>query len=75
MDSLDKIKIDIYYCGMIQVEVVISPALLPLYEVKGKAVVVVDVLRATSTICTAIHEGAEAVVAVETIESAMVTTY
>jgi 2-phosphosulfolactate phosphatase len=71
MDSLDKIKIDIYYCGMIQVEVVISPALLPLYEVKGKAVVVVDVLRATSTICTAIHEGAEAVVAVETIESAM----
>ena len=56
---------------MIQMEVVISPALLPLYEVKGKVVVVVDVLRATSTICTAIHEGAEGVIAVEAIESAL----
>ena len=52
-------------------EVVISPALLPLYEVKGKVVVVVDVLRATSTICTAIHEGAESVIAVETIDMAL----
>jgi 2-phosphosulfolactate phosphatase len=56
---------------MIQVEVVISPALLSLYDVSDKTVVVVDVLRATSTICTAIHEGANAVIPVEAINSAL----
>ncbi|MDP2175024.1 MAG: 2-phosphosulfolactate phosphatase [Bacteroidota bacterium] len=46
---------------MIQVEVVLSPALLHLADVKDKNVVVVDILRATSTIVTAIHEGATSV--------------
>lgn len=46
---------------MIQVEVVLSPALLHLAEVKDKNVVVVDILRATSTIVTALNEGATSV--------------
>jgi len=49
---------------MISLEVVLSPALLHLTDVKGSNVVVIDILRATSTICTAIHEGAESVRAV-----------
>lgn len=40
---------------------VLSPALLHLTEVKDANVVVIDILRATSTICTAIHHGAQAV--------------
>ncbi len=39
------------------IEVVYTPALLPLYEVKGKIVVVIDILRATSTICVAFKTG------------------
>lgn len=43
---------------MINIEVVLSPALLHLTNVKQANVVVIDILRATSTICTAIHHGA-----------------
>lgn len=50
-------KIDIYYCGMIKFEVVLSPALLDLYDLNNKNVVVVDILRATSTIVTALDNG------------------
>jgi 2-phosphosulfolactate phosphatase len=50
---------------MISIEVVLSPALLHLTDVKGSNVVVIDILRATSTICTAIHEGALSVKAVK----------
>lgn len=49
---------------MIDIEVVLSPALLHLTNVKNKNVVVIDILRATSTICTAIHHGAASVKAV-----------
>ena len=42
---------------MKSIEVVYTPALLPLYEVKGKIVVVIDILRATSTMCVAFHTG------------------
>jgi 2-phosphosulfolactate phosphatase len=49
---------------MIDIEVVLSPALLHLTNVKSKNVVVIDILRATSTICTAIHHGAASVKAV-----------
>ncbi len=41
-----------------------SPALLNLYEVKDTIVVVIDVLRATSTIAAALYNGAECVVPV-----------
>jgi 2-phosphosulfolactate phosphatase len=43
---------------------VLSPALLDLYHVKNSIVVVIDVLRATSTIATALFNGASAVVPV-----------
>jgi len=46
---------------------VLSPALLNLYEVKDAIVVVIDVLRATSTIATALYNGASAVVPVDDI--------
>ena len=69
--KFEKCKIDIYYCGMISLEVVLSPALLHLTDVRDSNVVVIDILRATSTICTAIHEGAESVLAVNTPEEAL----
>jgi 2-phosphosulfolactate phosphatase len=47
---------------------VLSPALLNLYEVKDTIVVVIDVLRATSTIATALYNGAAAVVPVDDIQ-------
>jgi 2-phosphosulfolactate phosphatase len=46
---------------------VLSPALLNLYEVKDAIVVVIDVLRATSTIATALYNGASSVVPVDDI--------
>ena len=46
---------------------VLSPALLHLYEVKDTIVVVIDVLRATSTIATALYNGASSVVPVDDI--------
>ncbi len=56
---------------MINIEVVLSPALLHLTNVKDCNVVVIDILRATSTICTAIHEGAVSVKAVKTPADAL----
>ena len=39
-------------------EVCLSPGLLPLYPIDDKVVVVIDVLRATTTMCVAIDQGA-----------------
>ena len=44
-----------------------SPALLQLYDVTNSIVVIIDVLRATSTIATALHNGAAAVIPVATV--------
>lgn len=38
-------------------EVVHTPALLPLYDLKDKVVVVIDILRATTTMCVAFNTG------------------
>jgi 2-phosphosulfolactate phosphatase len=46
---------------------VLSPALLDLYEVKDSVIVIIDVLRATSTIATALYNGATAVIPVDDI--------
>jgi 2-phosphosulfolactate phosphatase len=46
---------------------VLSPALLDLYEIKECVVVIIDVLRATSTIATALYNGATAVIPVDDI--------
>ncbi|GAA0530114.1 2-phosphosulfolactate phosphatase [Chitinophaga japonensis] len=49
-------------------EVCLSPALLHLYDVKNSVVVIIDVLRATSTICTALYNGAAKVIPVASVE-------
>ena len=51
-----------------QIEVVITPALLPLYKVQGKTVVVIDILRATSTMCVAFKTGVAKILPVSTPE-------
>ncbi len=45
----------------------LSPALLPLYDVGSSIVVIIDVLRATSTIATALHNGARCVIPVDSV--------
>ncbi|MBI1305733.1 MAG: 2-phosphosulfolactate phosphatase [Bacteroidetes bacterium] len=47
-----------------QVEVVLSPLVLPNYTLEEKIVVVIDILRATSTMCAALYNGAEAIIPV-----------
>ncbi|MBD0332106.1 MAG: 2-phosphosulfolactate phosphatase [Chitinophagaceae bacterium] len=46
----------------------LSPALLHLYDVNNTIVVVIDVLRATSTIATALYNGAREVIPVDSVE-------
>lgn len=45
----------------------LSPALLDLYEVDKSIVVIIDVLRATSTIATALYNGAKSIIPVDSI--------
>lgn len=45
----------------------LSPALLHLYDVKEAVVVVIDVLRATSTIATVLFNGAKAIIPVDSV--------
>lgn len=46
----------------------LSPALLHLYDVKNTIVVVIDVLRATSTIATVLKNGAKEIIPVDSVE-------
>src|SRR5215213_7745500 len=46
----------------------LSPALLHLYNVRECVVVVIDILRATSTIATALYNGAKEVIPVDSVE-------
>jgi 2-phosphosulfolactate phosphatase len=46
----------------------LSPALLHLYDVRDCIVVVIDILRATSTISTALYNGARSVIPVDSVE-------
>jgi 2-phosphosulfolactate phosphatase len=45
----------------------LSPALLHLYDVSNSIVVIIDVLRATSTIATALYNGARHVIPVDSV--------
>jgi len=45
----------------------LSPALLHLYDVNSSIVVIIDVLRATSTIATALHNGAKEIIPVDSV--------
>ena len=46
---------------------VLSPSLLELYDVKDSIVVIIDILRATSTIASALHNGAKAIIPVDSV--------
>lgn len=45
----------------------LSPALLNLYDISNSIVVIIDVLRATSTIATALFNGAKSVIPVDSV--------
>ena len=46
----------------------LSPALLNLYDITNSVVVIIDVLRATSTITTALYNGASCVIPVSSVQ-------
>jgi 2-phosphosulfolactate phosphatase len=48
---------------------ILSPGLLNLYEVSDSIVVIIDVFRATSTIATALYNGAEKVIPVANVDN------
>ena len=50
-----------------RLEVCLSPSLLHLYDLSQSIVVIIDVLRATSTICTALFNGATRVIPVNSV--------
>src|SRR5882757_1057820 len=45
----------------------LSPALLHLYDASNSIVVIIDVLRATSTMATALHNGAKCIIPVDSV--------
>ncbi|SMD36122.1 2-phosphosulfolactate phosphatase [Reichenbachiella faecimaris] len=52
------------------IDVCLSPELIGLYDLKGKIVVVVDILRATSVMVTALANGAKEIIPVATLDEA-----
>jgi 2-phosphosulfolactate phosphatase len=54
----------------LEVELLLTPSELPGRAVKGRTLVVIDVLRLCTTICYALENGAERVIPVDSIESA-----
>ncbi len=54
-----------------KIEVCFTPALLPLYDISNAIVVVIDIFRATSSICYGIENGAAAIIPVATVEECM----
>ena len=60
-----------YLCGQMNkplLHTVLSPRLLNIYDVTNSVVVIIDVFRATSTIATALYNGAARVIPVDTVE-------
>jgi len=53
---------------MNQLDVCLSPALIPLYSVEDYIVVIIDIFRATSSICYGIENGAVAIIPVSEVE-------
>src|SRR5436190_20477337 len=62
---------DVYICRMSETKpslhTCLSPALLHLYDVSNSIVVIIDILRATSTIATALNNGAKCVIPVDSV--------
>lgn len=50
------------------IHTVLSPRLLNIYDISNSIVVIIDVFRATSTIATALYNGAEKVIPVDSVE-------
>ena len=50
------------------IQVCLTPALLDTFDLTDKIVVVIDILRATTSMCVALHQGVEHIVPVETLE-------
>lgn len=53
-----------------KIDIVLTPELLPAHRQEGSVAIVIDVLRASATIITALNNGAEAIFPLETIEEA-----
>ena len=53
------------------IEVCLTPALLSLYDIEKSIVVVIDILRATSSITYGIDNGAEAIIPVSNVEDCL----
>ena len=54
-----------------KIEVFFSPSQIDDLSLRDKNVVVIDVLRASTTVITALHNGAREIIPVNTIESAV----
>jgi 2-phosphosulfolactate phosphatase len=54
-----------------KLDVVFTPAGLASHEVQGRTVFVIDILRATTTMCAALHHGARAIIPVASAEEAL----
>lgn len=53
---------------MNHLNVCLTPLLIPLYDVEDHIVVIIDIFRATSSICYGIENGAEAIIPVSAVE-------
>ncbi len=65
-----------YFCRIIMsnkptLHTSLSPALLHLYDVSNSVVVIIDVFRATSTIASALYNGAKCVIPVDSVPKAI----
>jgi 2-phosphosulfolactate phosphatase len=54
-----------------KLQVVFSPAALTPADVQGRTIFVIDILRATTTMCAALHHGARAIIPVASTEEAL----
>jgi 2-phosphosulfolactate phosphatase len=54
-----------------RLDVVFTPAGLATQEVQGRTVFVIDILRATTTMCAALYQGARAIIPVASAEEAL----
>jgi 2-phosphosulfolactate phosphatase len=51
-----------------EINVCLTPALIPLFDVEDYVVVIIDIFRATTSICYGIENGAEAIIPVSQVE-------
>lgn len=69
-------RVPAYLCAAMSkpsISTILSPRLLDLYDVSDSVVVIIDVFRATSTIATALHNGAAKVIPVDNVEQCIAT--